>query len=64
MDRLLLLIPTTSYRVADFMAAAERLGVEVVVGSDRRSVLEDFAPGRTLTLDFADAEDGAGRIAA
>ena len=64
MDRLLLLIPTTSYRVADFMAAAERLGVEVVVGSDERSVLEDFAPGRTLTLDFSDAEDGARRIAA
>lgn len=64
MDRLLLLIPTTSYRVADFMAAAERLGIEVVVGSDRRSVLEDFSPGRTLTLDFADADDGAGRIAA
>jgi biotin carboxylase len=64
MDRLLLLIPTTSYRVADFMAAAARLGVEIVVGSDRRSVLEEFAPGRTLTLDFADAADGAGRISA
>ncbi len=64
MDRLLLLIPTTSYRVSDFMAAAERLGVDVVVGSDRRSVLEDIAPGGTLTLDFDDAEGGARRIAA
>ena len=32
-DRLLLLIPTTSYRVADFLDAAHRLDVAVAVGS-------------------------------
>jgi biotin carboxylase len=52
MKRLLLLIPSLSYRAADFLSAAERLGVEVVVGSDQRQTLEDLVPGKTLTLDF------------
>ena len=64
MARLLLLIPTTSYRVADFMAAARRLDVEVVVGSNERPVLEQYAAGRTVTLDFTDLDRGAGQIAA
>ena len=62
MPRLLLLIPTTSYRTADFMAAAGRLGVDVVVGSDQRQVLEDHANGRTVTIDLKDAELGAAQI--
>ena len=49
--RVLLLIPTASYRAPDFMAAARTLGVEVVVGSDHRSTLADLAPGRTLSLE-------------
>ena len=64
MERLLLLIPTTSYRVADFMAAARRLDVEVVVGSNERPVLEQYAAGRTVTLDFADVDRGFEQIAA
>ncbi len=32
--RLLLLIPTTGYRTGDFLDAAQRLGVQVAVGSD------------------------------
>ncbi len=55
-DRLLLIIPTTTYNTRDFMVAAERLGVEVVVASDKRQVLEDAAPGRTLSLSFYDAD--------
>ncbi len=54
MARSLLLIPTTSYRAQDFLEAARRLGIEVVVGGDRRQVLEAAVPGRTLTLDFAE----------
>ena len=64
MPRLLLLIPTTSYRVADFLAAARRLDVDVVVGSDQRPVLEKYAAGLTVTLDFSDLAKGAGQIAA
>jgi hypothetical protein len=39
MVRVMLLIPSASYRAPDFMEAAARLGVEVVVGTDRRSPL-------------------------
>ncbi len=64
MDRLLLLIPTNSYRIADFLAAAGRIGIEIVVGCDEVSVAEEITPGQTLTLDFTEIEDGARRIAA
>ncbi len=62
--RLLLLVPTTSYRVGDFLKAAHRLGVEVAVGSNRRQVLEKYSHGRTVTLDFRQVEKGAEQIVA
>jgi biotin carboxylase len=34
MDRVLLLLPTTSYRNVDFLAAAKKLGVEIVAAAD------------------------------
>ena len=61
--RVLLLLPTTTYKAADFLAAAERLGVEAVVGSERRQALQDIAPGRTLTLGLHDAARAARQIA-
>src|SRR6202048_1582977 len=63
-DRLLLLHPTTSYRVADFLDAARRLDVDVAVGSNQRHVLEAFADGRTVTIDFQDPEKGVREICA
>ena len=63
-DRLLLLIPTTSYRVADFLDAAHRLAVDVAVGSNQRQVLEAFADGRTVTINFQDLEKGVLEICA
>jgi len=48
-DRVLLLIPTTSYKAQAFMDAAERLGVEVLVGTDRRQALETTMPGDSAT---------------
>ena len=62
MPRLLLLVPTTSYRISDFLGAARRLDVEVTVGSNRRQVLEKFSPGRTVTLDFRNSEKGTKQI--
>ncbi len=53
MNRLLLLIPTTTYRTHAFMAAAALLDAAVVVGTDRRQALESQIPGSTLALDFA-----------
>ena len=64
MGRLLLLVPTTSYRVGDFLDAAHRLGVDVAVGSNRRQVLEQYAKGKTVTLDFTDLEKGVAQIRA
>ena len=62
MSRVLLLIPTRSYRAPDFMEAASKLGVEVVVGSDARSPLDALDGGRTVALDFAHPDHGADQI--
>ena len=60
--RLLLLVPTTSYRIGDFLAAAERLKVDVAVGSDQPGVLEVFSRGRTVALDFKAVDRGVKQI--
>jgi biotin carboxylase len=62
MDRLLLLMTTTTYRASAFLEAAQRLGVPVVVGSDRPQVLEAANPGGHLTLDFLAPEEASRAI--
>ena len=64
MTRVLLLIPTRTYRTADFMAAAQRLGVDVVVGSERRNALEAVGGGGTVRVDLSDAGRGTAAIVA
>ena len=59
MTRVMLLIPTASWRAPDFMAAAERLGLNVVVASDIDQPLADMYPGRWLTLPYHDPQRGA-----
>ncbi|MSQ42031.1 MAG: ATP-grasp domain-containing protein [Dehalococcoidia bacterium] len=44
------------------MQAAERLGIEVVVGSEREQALAALVPGRTLALNLASPEEGARAI--
>ena len=63
MHRLLLLMATTTYKAQSFLAAAERLGISVVVGTDRRQVLADLHPEGNLTLDFASPADATRDIA-
>ena len=53
MPRLLLLLPTTTYRTAVFLGAARRLGAEVVVASERAGVFQKAQPGRLLALASA-----------
>lgn len=60
--RLLLLVPTSSYRIGDFLAAAERLAIDVAVGSDQGNVLEQYSGGSTVTLAFKDAERAVAQI--
>lgn len=64
MKRLLLLLPSTSYRAADFLIAAERLGIDVVVGSNERQALESAVPGKTITLDFTDPKEATETVLA
>jgi len=52
--RLLLLIPTTTYRTEDFMEAARRVDVDLVVASDRPNVMSGEFPDSLLTLPFSD----------
>src|SRR6266511_2190125 len=62
---LLLLVPTTSYRLDDFRAAALRLGVPLVVGSDRCHKVEDFFGEEKdlLSLDYRQPARAAEQIA-
>ncbi len=61
MARVLLLLPTTTYRTPDFLAAAGKLGVNVTVASEEPSTLEGLNPEGLLTLDFQDPEGSARR---
>ena len=63
MDRLLLLLPTTTYRTQDFLDAAQVLGVDVVCASEKPSTLEAHVPDHLLTVDFADPDGAAARVA-
>jgi biotin carboxylase len=62
MDRLLLLLPTTTYRTQDFLDAARTLGVDVVCASEKPSTLEAHVPDHLLTLDFSDPDGAAARV--
>src|SRR5437899_4672219 len=64
MARVLLLIPSRTYRTHDFMEAASGLGVEVVVGSEHRSALAALMEGGQVRLDFHDVAGSTQRIVA
>jgi formate-dependent phosphoribosylglycinamide formyltransferase (GAR transformylase) len=64
MLRLLLLVPTTTYRTEDFVEAARKLDVDLVVASERPNVLSERLPDNLLTLDFSDPEKAAREVAA
>ncbi len=61
--RLLLLIPTSTYRTEDFMEAAQRLDVDLVVASERPNVMAGEFPDHLLTVPFADPERAAREMA-
>ena len=64
MARVLLLIPSRTYRTHDFMTAASRLDIDVVVGSEHRPALAGLMDGRHLRLDFEDVAGSTARIVA
>ena len=62
--RLLLLLPTVTYRTVAFVEAARRLGVDVTVASERPSTFERANPAGLVTLDFADPTHAAAQARA
>jgi biotin carboxylase len=52
--RILLLLPTATYRAPDFLAAAADLGVDVVVGSEHRQALSGFMGDRAVLVPLTD----------
>ena len=60
--RVLLLMPTSTYRVADFLKAARKRGIRASVGSEEHQALADYTPGETLALDFRNLEASTARI--
>ena len=62
MERVLLLLPTTTYRTQAFLDAARTLGVEVVCASERPNVFEEQAPDNLLTLDLDHPESAADAV--
>ncbi|HXI88985.1 MAG TPA: ATP-grasp domain-containing protein [Blastocatellia bacterium] len=59
MPRVLLLLPTTTYRTKAFVEAALKLDVDVVAASEQPSTLASRNPEGFLTLDFSEPERAA-----
>jgi biotin carboxylase len=62
--RVLLLLPTSTYRAPDFVRAAAHLGVDVVVGSEEEQALAADMGDRAVVVPLSDAEAAADVIVA
>jgi biotin carboxylase len=63
-QRVMLILPTATYRASAFLRAADALGLECVVASEEAPTLAALMEARVLTLDLGDPEEAAGRAAA
>src|SRR4051812_43906588 len=61
-SRVLLLLPSGTYKAPDFLEAARRLGVEVVIASETEQTLADAMGDRALVVDLADPPGSAAAI--
>ncbi|MGB6770809.1 MAG: phosphoribosylglycinamide synthetase, partial [Candidatus Dormiibacterota bacterium] len=61
--RVLLVLPTRSYRAAAFLEAARRLSLELVIASEEGSTLSHLHPDQELTIDFANPAAAAAAAA-
>lgn len=64
MPRALLLLPTSTYRARDFLAAARRLGLDVVVASEEPQVLADVSSDRAVVVPVSDPDAAVDAISA
>ena len=52
MKRILLLLPGNTYRANDFIVAALKIKINIVIGTDQTQALSQKLPDRYLMLDF------------
>lgn len=64
MPRVLLLLPSATYRARDFLEAAKALDIDVVVGCEEPNALGALMGPRALTVSLADPEAAAEQIVA
>jgi biotin carboxylase len=62
MPRVLLVLPSATYRAPDFLHAAAKLGAEVVVGSEHRQALSESMGDRAITLTLGQPRMAADQI--
>ncbi len=62
--RVMLVLPTETYRATAFLRAAETLGLQVVVASNEAPTLAALMEGRVLTLDLRHPDDSSDLAAA
>lgn len=62
--RILLLLPTKTYRAKAFLSAASQLGVSVAIGSDQPQTLSELSPRKSLVLNFNRPENATKQIVA
>jgi biotin carboxylase len=60
--RILLILPSATYRAHDFTVAAARLGAELVVASDRRQAMSEFLGDRALVLPLGRPAEAARKV--
>ena len=63
MPRILLLLPTTTYRTEAFLAAARQMDVEVTIGSEQPNTLARLNPTALPTLSFHDPQQASRQVA-
>ena len=62
--RILLLLPTKTYRAKAFLSAASQLGVAVAIGSDQPQTLSELSPRKSLVINFGKPEKAMEEIVA
>ena len=62
--RILLLLPTKTYRAKAFLSAASQLGVAVAIGSDQPQTLSELSPRKSLVINFSKPENATEEIVA
>ncbi|MDQ6852844.1 MAG: ATP-grasp domain-containing protein [Actinomycetota bacterium] len=63
MPRVLLILPTATYRAPDFLAAARALGVEVIVGSEQPQAMAGSMGDRSVVVPLEDPEAAVAAVA-